>query len=65
MARNELTDRRYYGKVCELHPEFEGLRHVKNYSCVQCASIKKVAKKKERLERVTAEWNAKNQGQRG
>jgi len=61
MAKNELTSTRYYGKVCEKHPEYEGLRHVKNYLCVECDSIKKVARQKARLERITNEWNAKQQ----
>lgn len=38
MAINELTDARYYGKICEKHPEFRGLRNRKTYKCVECHS---------------------------
>jgi len=41
MALNEMTDKRYYGKVCGRHPEFEGLRLKRGYKCVQCRSDKK------------------------
>ena len=41
MALNEMTDKRYYGKVCTRHPEFEGLRLKRGYECVQCRSDKK------------------------
>lgn len=36
MALKLLTDKRYYGKVCERHPEFEGLRLKRVNKCVQC-----------------------------
>jgi len=41
MALNEMTDKRYLGKICERHPEFEGLRLKRGYECVQCRSEKK------------------------
>lgn len=41
MAMNELTDKRYYGKICVLHPEFNGLRLKSKRACVQCAADKK------------------------
>lgn len=37
MARNTLTPNRYYGKVCEKHPEFNGLRK-QSHHCVQCST---------------------------
>jgi len=41
MAMNEMTEKRYYGKVCDRHPEFNGLRLKRGYECVQCRSNKK------------------------
>ena len=41
MALNEMTDKRYIGKICAKHPEFEGLRLKRGYECVQCRSDKK------------------------
>lgn len=41
MALNEMTDKRYYGKICTKHPEFNGLRLKRGYECVQCRSDKK------------------------
>lgn len=41
MALNELTDKRYHGKICERHPGFGGLRLKSSYECVQCKSEKK------------------------
>lgn len=41
MAINELTDKRYHGKICSLHPEFNGLRLKSKHMCVQCVSDKK------------------------
>ena len=38
MALKTLTDKRYYGKVCARHPEFEGLRLKRANKCVQCQS---------------------------
>lgn len=38
MALKIMTDKRYYGKVCERHPEFEGLRLKRANKCVQCQS---------------------------
>ncbi len=38
MAKNELTEARYFGQVCTAHPEFNGLRMKVNRSCVQCNS---------------------------
>lgn len=35
MATKILTSSRYYGKVCERHPEFGGLRTLSHH-CVQC-----------------------------
>jgi 5-methylcytosine-specific restriction endonuclease McrA len=35
MATHELTPNRRYGKVCEKHPEFNGLR--RRSVCVQCS----------------------------
>jgi hypothetical protein len=45
MAINELSDKRYLGKVCSKHPEFNGLRAKSSSICVQCASEKKVKKR--------------------
>lgn len=41
MAINELSETRYYGKTCEHHPEFKGLRLKSSYECVECRSRKK------------------------
>lgn len=41
MAINELTDKRYHGKICSKHPEFNGLRLKSKHMCVQCVSDKK------------------------
>ena len=41
MAINELTDKRYHGKVCSRHPEFNGLRAKSSNLCVQCLTEKK------------------------
>ncbi|MFZ2287583.1 MAG: hypothetical protein WAV93_11410 [Bacteroidales bacterium] len=41
MAINELTEARYYGKICVHHPEFKGLRLKRSYQCVQCNSENK------------------------
>src|SRR5436190_1681381 len=36
-VNNKLTDARYFGKICEKHPELNGLRRRRNHDCVQCA----------------------------
>lgn len=38
MASKTLTDKRYIGKVCGKHPEWEGLRKKGNHECVQCTA---------------------------
>lgn len=40
MASKTLTDKRYLGKVCATHPEWEGLRLKSNTTCVQCRAEK-------------------------
>lgn len=41
MAINELTDKRYHGKICEKHPEFNGLRAKSTNLCIQCMTEKR------------------------
>ncbi len=48
MASKELTWRRYYGRICKKHPDFEGLRIVQSGGCVQCADLIAQANKKAR-----------------
>ena len=50
MAINIMTDKRYLGKICDKHPEFEGLRIKSMGICVQCSSERKV---KSRVSRGT------------
>lgn len=33
---NSLTDKRYIGRICEHHPDLNGLRLKKNHTCMQC-----------------------------
>lgn len=53
MAINELTDKRYHGKICAEHPEFNGLRAKKSYLCVQCMAEKRIEKKSANVSRGT------------
>lgn len=49
MASHDLTPNRYYGKVCDKHPEFNGLRK-KTHHCVQCSTETTVRAQQTRYE---------------
>lgn len=74
MAKNEMTDARYLGKICDHHPEFNGLRLKRSYQCVQCCSenkarvprgtMSKTSSLEMRINTLRKEWDAHNTAMR-
>lgn len=62
---NEPTPGRRIGKMCDKHPELNGLRYVKSYTCIGCQRIfrlnsgKTPQAKARRLEKQRTKRNAK------
>lgn len=48
-ANNQLTDKRFYGKVCQLHIELDGLRLKSGYQCIGCNRERTLIKVKNKL----------------
>lgn len=38
---NKISETRYRGKLCDLHPEAQGERHIRTYLCCECVREKK------------------------
>ena len=58
---NGLKENRYFGKVCEKHPELGGERRKANRKCVKCASDKMIAWAKANPEKMRAHNRASYQ----
>lgn len=43
---NAISESRYIGKICEKHPELEGVRHIRTHGCVGCQRDRNKAYKK-------------------
>lgn len=51
---HDITAPRYFGKICEKHPELNGERRKANRKCVRCASDKMIAWAKKNREKMRA-----------
>lgn len=38
---NKISETRYRGKLCDLHPEKQGERHIRTFLCCECVREKK------------------------